>query len=140
MTLHQSVAQNLFDMRRCTFDIGVAQLPSVTEIAPKSQFLCVKRSLKRYNFRVGARAIRYGVNITQTYCFLPLPWSLERLERLSITLQQSYIFLKKLFVKPYLFHLINWFNFFRCDNKEDTMIQLSSSHSDFPFGIICGRG
>ena len=31
-----------------TLEIGVAQFPSVTEIAPKSRFLCVKRSPIRY--------------------------------------------------------------------------------------------
>ena len=40
-TVHQSMAQNLSDMWRSTFKIGEAQLRSVTEIAPKSLFLCV---------------------------------------------------------------------------------------------------
>ena len=45
LTLHQSVAQNLSDMCHSTSEIGAALLRSVTEIAPKSPFLCVNRSL-----------------------------------------------------------------------------------------------
>ena len=41
----------------------MAQHRSVTEIALKSSFLCVKRSLTRYGFRAGARVIQYNVNI-----------------------------------------------------------------------------
>ena len=36
---------------------------SVTEIAPKSPFLCVNRSPIRYGFRVGKKATRYSMNI-----------------------------------------------------------------------------
>ena len=54
-TLHQSVAQNLSDMKHSTFEIGATQLCCVTEIAPKSPFLCVNRSLIRYDFRAGAK-------------------------------------------------------------------------------------
>ena len=43
--------------------IGAVQLRSVTEIASKSLFLCVNRSLIRYGFRAGARAIWYSGNI-----------------------------------------------------------------------------
>ena len=53
-TLHQSVAQNLSDMKHSTFENGAAQLCNVSEIAPKSPFLYVNRSLIRYDFRVGA--------------------------------------------------------------------------------------
>ena len=48
-----------------TFEIGGAQFRSVTEIAPKSPFLCVNRSPIRYGFRAGAKAIRHGVNKAQ---------------------------------------------------------------------------
>ena len=44
-------------------EIGAAQLRSVTEIEPKSPFLCVNRSSIRYGFRAGAKAIWYCVNI-----------------------------------------------------------------------------
>ena len=40
----------------------MARLRSVTEIAPKSPFLCVNRSLVRCGFRAGARAAPYGWN------------------------------------------------------------------------------
>ena len=43
--------------------ISAAQLRSVTEIAPKSPFLYVNRSLVRYGFRACAKAIWYIVNI-----------------------------------------------------------------------------
>ena len=33
-SLNQNMAQNLSDMRRFTFEIGTAQLRSITEIAP----------------------------------------------------------------------------------------------------------
>ena len=63
-TLHPSIAQHLSDMQHSTFEITAAQFHSVTEIAPLQPFLCVKRSAIRYNFRGGAEAIRYNVNIT----------------------------------------------------------------------------
>ena len=48
-------------------EIGAAQILSVTaviEIAQKSALLCVNRSPSvRYDFRAGAKAIRYSVNI-----------------------------------------------------------------------------
>ena len=40
------------------------QLRSVTEIALKSAFLFVNRSLIRYGFYAGAKALRYSVYIT----------------------------------------------------------------------------
>ena len=40
-----------------------AQLCYVTEIAPKSPFLCVNRSPNRYDFSGGAKTIRHNVNI-----------------------------------------------------------------------------
>ena len=49
-------------MSRFTFEIGAAQLRSVTEIAPPQPFLCANRSPIRYGFRGGAKAIRYSVN------------------------------------------------------------------------------
>ena len=42
--------------------ISAARLPYVTVIAPKSRLLCVNRSPVWCGFRVGARAIQYGVN------------------------------------------------------------------------------
>ena len=62
------VAKNLSDIWRNTLKVGAAEFHSVTEIAPKSPFLCVNRSLIRYGFRAGARTIRYtnSVNITLT--------------------------------------------------------------------------
>ena len=60
-TLHQSMAQNLSDMSRY-FETGEAQFRSVTEIAPKSPFLCVNRRPTRYDSCGGAKAIQFGVN------------------------------------------------------------------------------
>ena len=54
-TLHQSVAQNLSDMKHSTLEICAAQLCNVSEIVPKSPFSCVKRSPIRYDFRAGAK-------------------------------------------------------------------------------------
>ena len=51
-------------MLRSALEICAAQLRSVGQIALKSPFLCVNRSSIRYGFRAGAKAIRYGVNIT----------------------------------------------------------------------------
>ena len=62
-TLHHTVAQNLSDMWLSTFEISAAQLRSVTEIQPKSPFLCVNRSPIRYGFRADAKAFQYSVNI-----------------------------------------------------------------------------
>ena len=49
ITLNQSASLNLSDMRHSTLDIGAGQLRSVTEIAPKSPFLHVNRSLTSLN-------------------------------------------------------------------------------------------
>ena len=54
-TLHQNVTQNLSDMKHSTLEIGAAQLCNVTEIAPKSPFLCVNRRPIRYDFRACAK-------------------------------------------------------------------------------------
>ena len=48
-------------------EIGAAQLPSVTEIAPPEPFLCVKRSPIRYDIRGGAKAIRYSMNTSSIF-------------------------------------------------------------------------
>ena len=51
-------------MKLSTLEICAAQLRSVTEIAPKSPFLSVNRSPSvRYDFRAGAKATQYSVNI-----------------------------------------------------------------------------
>ena len=64
LIIYFRMSQNLVSaMSRSTFEIGAAQLRSVTEIAPKSPFLCVNRSLNRYDFRGGAKTIRHNVNI-----------------------------------------------------------------------------
>ena len=47
-TLHQSVVQNLSDMKHFTFEIGAAQLCNVSEIAPKSPFLLGAKGAKVY--------------------------------------------------------------------------------------------
>ena len=47
--------------------MGAAQHCSATEMAPKSLFLCMKRSPKRYGFRAGPKAIRYNVNIASHF-------------------------------------------------------------------------
>ena len=49
--------------RRSTFAIGPVQLRSVTEIALKSPFLCMKRSQYPVWFSASAKVIRYSVNI-----------------------------------------------------------------------------
>ena len=55
--------EHLSDMRLSTLEIGPAQLHSVREIAPKSPFLCAKKSPIRYDFRAGAKALQYSVRI-----------------------------------------------------------------------------
>lgn len=55
--------KNLSDMWRFTLEIGSAQLRYVTEIVQAQVFLCVNRSPIRYDFRGGAKAMRYSVNI-----------------------------------------------------------------------------
>ena len=51
-TLHQTVTQNLSDVKHSTFEIAEAQLRNVTEMAPKSQFLFVNRSPIRTGAKV----------------------------------------------------------------------------------------
>ena len=55
-TLYLNMAPNLSNMRCSIFEISAVQLRFVTEIALKSLFLCVNRSLIRYGFRSRARA------------------------------------------------------------------------------------
>ena len=43
--------EHLSDMWLSPLEIGGAQLRSVTEIAPKSPFLCVNKGYIRYGFR-----------------------------------------------------------------------------------------
>ena len=50
-----------------TVEIGVTQIRSFTEIAPKSPFLCVNRGPIRYGFRTDAKAILYSVNIALVF-------------------------------------------------------------------------
>ena len=49
---------------------GAAQRRSVTEITPKSRFLCANRSPIQYGFRAGANSIPYSVNILNLILFL----------------------------------------------------------------------
>ena len=61
---HPVLYEHLSDMWLSTLEIGAAQLHSVTEIAPKSPFLCVNRIHIRYSFCAGAtEAIRNSVSI-----------------------------------------------------------------------------
>ena len=55
-TLYLNMAPNLSNMRYSIFEISAVQLPFVTEIAPKSLFLCENRSPIRYGFRSGVKA------------------------------------------------------------------------------------
>ena len=58
-------------MQLSTLETGALQLRSVTEIAPKSPLLRVNRSPSvRYDFRAGAKATRYSVNIVQNSLIL----------------------------------------------------------------------
>ena len=50
-------------MKKGDRSFGAAQLWSVTEMAPKTPFLCVKRIPIRYGCHAGAKAIRCNVNI-----------------------------------------------------------------------------
>ena len=54
-----------------TSEIGEAQPLFVTEITPPQPFFCVNRIPTRYDFRGGAKAIRYGVNIALTFTQFP---------------------------------------------------------------------
>ena len=60
-SLHQSVAQNLSDMWRSTFEIGRPGAASPRDIAPSQPFLCVNRGPMGYDFRGGAKSNRYSV-------------------------------------------------------------------------------
>ena len=65
-----------------TLEIGAAQRRSVTEITPKSRFLCPNRSPIQYGFRAGANFIPYSVNILNLIlffvaCTLAKIWSLS---------------------------------------------------------------
>ena len=55
----KSLYDHLSDKWHYTVEIGAAQFQSVTEIAPKSSFLCVNRG----PIRAGAKAFRHSVNI-----------------------------------------------------------------------------
>ena len=44
---------------------------SVSEITPPQPFFCVNRSPIRYDFRGGAQALRYTVNIALTFTQFP---------------------------------------------------------------------
>ena len=68
---HPVSYEHLSDMRISTLEIGAAQLRSVTEIAPKSRFLCVNRNPIQYGFRAGAKAVWYHMN-TYPICGSPL--------------------------------------------------------------------
>ena len=54
----QSMAPNLSDKSRSAFDIGAAQLLSVSQFPPPQPFVCVNRSPIRCDFRGGAKAVR----------------------------------------------------------------------------------
>ena len=57
----QSETTNLSDKWRSFFEIGATQFRSVTEITPKSPFLCMERSPTRCCFHTGAKATCYSV-------------------------------------------------------------------------------
>ena len=54
-----------------TLEICEAQPLFVTEITPPQPFFCVNRSPIRYDFRGGAKALRYTVNIALTFIHFP---------------------------------------------------------------------
>ena len=60
---NQQKCECLSDLRLSTSEICATQLLSVTEIAPKSLFLCVNSSPVRYGFSACAKAIRDSVNM-----------------------------------------------------------------------------
>ena len=60
-----SVTERYVTLWRSTFEIGAAQLRSVTDFPPQQPLLCVKRSRILYDSRGGAKAIRYHVNIAE---------------------------------------------------------------------------
>ena len=55
--------RNLSTMWRSTFEIGAAQLCFVTEIAPKSPFLCVNGRPFWYGFRSCARGLELSAKV-----------------------------------------------------------------------------
>ena len=60
---NQQYCECLSDLRLSTSEICATQLLSVTEIAPKSLFLCVNSSPVRYGLSACAKAIRDSVNM-----------------------------------------------------------------------------
>ena len=54
-----------------TLEIGAVQPLFVTDITPPQPFFCVNRCPIRYDFRGGAQAIRYTVNIALTFTQFP---------------------------------------------------------------------
>ena len=58
VSIRSSPLLYLFTSATVRIPVRALQLRSVTEIAPKSLFLCVKRSRIRYDFRACAEAIR----------------------------------------------------------------------------------
>ena len=72
-------------MWRSTLEILAAQLRSVTEIAPKSPFLCVNRGPLRYCFCAGAKAIWYFVTIGLILTWTSLNWRVTLSQGQSIT-------------------------------------------------------
>ena len=60
-SLHQSMAQNLSDMWRSTFEIGRPFAASPRHIAPSQPFLCANRSAIWYHFGCDAKSIWYSV-------------------------------------------------------------------------------
>ena len=61
-SLHQSMAQNLSDMWRCTFEIGRpgAASPRHRNRAATQPFLCVNRRPFWHDFGGGAKSVRYS--------------------------------------------------------------------------------
>ena len=61
----------LHDIWCLIFKINTGQLCSITEIVPKSLFLCMNRSPIRYNFPAGTKVIRCSVGLNN------LQWTLD---------------------------------------------------------------
>lgn len=68
--LHSNPSKIELDRLRSTFKMGTAQLHSVTEISPKSLFLCVPKIPIRYGLHTGKRAIRYSQHIALLCLFV----------------------------------------------------------------------
>ena len=62
----------LHDIWCLIFKINTGQLCSITEIVPKSLFLCVNRSPIQYNFPAGTKVIRYSVGLDNFWWTLDL--------------------------------------------------------------------